>query len=60
MNKEEKIINNISYFISKFPIVGGYGFDYKQALRILLQGGNYDEVCKWYINQIKGSDNNDK
>ena len=48
----EEIINNISRFVNETIILPAASYDYKQALRLLLNGYNtYEEVINWYNNQ---------
>ena len=52
--EERKRLINIFRFVNEAFIVGGYGFDFKQAVRLLAQGGNYDEIYRNYENLLKG------
>lgn len=50
----EEILNNVIKFVNEAIIVGGYGFEYKQAMRYILIGKPYEEVIKWYNNILEG------
>lgn len=57
MENNSMILTNIIRFINEAIIVGGYGYEFKQAARMILQGKDYDEVLNWYNSQIKGGSN---
>lgn len=51
----EKRLNNIMQFVEEAIIVGGYGYEYKRAIRMLYNGYDLYEVLDWYNYQIKGA-----
>jgi len=51
----EKRLNNIMQFVEAAIIVGGYGYEYKRAIRMLYNGHNLYEVLDWYNYQIEGA-----
>lgn len=53
MSDKEKL-NNIMNFITHITIYSGYGYDYKQAIRMLYNGADLNEVKEWYYTQVKG------
>lgn len=53
MSRDE-ILANIIRFIDEAIIVGGYGYEFKQAARMILQGKDYDEVKSWYDKAVQG------
>lgn len=54
-DETEKRLNNIMQFVEAAIIVGGYGHDYKRAIRMLYIGHNLYEVLDWYNSQIEGT-----
>lgn len=54
-DETEKRLNNIMQFVEAAIIVGGYGYDYKRAIRMLYNGYDLHEVLDWYNSQIEGA-----
>lgn len=52
-DETEKRLNNIMQFVETAIIVGGYGYDYKKAIRMLYNGYDLYEVLDWYNSQIQ-------
>lgn len=47
-----KRLNNIMQFVENTVIIGGYGYQYRQAIRMLYEGCEYNDVLNWYNTQI--------
>lgn len=45
-------LNNIMRFVECTIIVGGFGYDYRKAIRMLYEGYDFYYVLSWYNNQI--------
>ena len=54
-DETEKRLNNIMQFVEAAIIVGGYGYDYKRAIRMLYNGYDLYEVLDWYNSQIEST-----
>jgi len=54
-DETEKRLNNIMQFVEAAIIVGGYGYDYKRAIRMLYNGYDLYEVLDWYNSQIESA-----
>lgn len=53
MSEESKIrLNNIMQFVENTVIIGGFGWQYRKAIRMLYEGYEYDEVLNWYNTQM--------
>lgn len=53
MSKESrKRLNNIMQFVENTVIIGGFGWQYRKAIRMLYEGCKYDDVLNWYNTQI--------
>lgn len=50
--ESERRLNNIMQFVENTVIIGGYGYQYRQAIRMLYEGCEYDDVLNWYNAQI--------
>lgn len=50
--EESEILGNIMSFVNEAVIIGGYGYDYKTAIRMLYNGANLEDVLKWYNDRI--------
>lgn len=54
MSDSEKL-NNVYNFINSAVIYPGYGYDYKNAIKLLINGNDFDFVLNWY-NKVVGVD----
>lgn len=48
----ERRLNNIMLFVENTIIIGGHGYEYRKAIRMLYEGYEYDEVLNWYNIEI--------
>ena len=53
----DQILRNAIRFVDEAIIVGGHGYEFKQAMRFIFKGADYDEVKSWYDTQLKGGSN---
>lgn len=52
MSEESKRLNNIMQFVENTIIIGGHGYEYREAIRMLYEGYEYDEVLNWYNTEM--------
>ena len=50
--ESRKRLNNIMLFVENTVIIGGFGWQYRKAIRMLYEGCKYDEVLNWYNTQM--------
>lgn len=50
--ESEKRLNNIMQFVENTVIIGGFGWQYRKAIRMLYEGCEYDDVLDWYNTQM--------
>lgn len=49
----ERRLNNIMLFVENTVIIGGHGYEYRKAIRMLYEGCEYNDVLNWYNTQIR-------
>ena len=53
-----KRLNNIMQFVEYTTIIGGFGWPYRKAIRMLYEGYDLPYVLSWYDSQLKIEGNN--
>lgn len=49
---ERERLDNVLNFINNTIIYPGYGYEYKEAIQLLISGYSYDSIFEWYQNKI--------